>query len=126
MNNKLVFWAIMVVACLAIVWIGTTTLGTGPKGKYDTFAKCLAEKKTTMYGAYWCSHCQSEKRNFGSSFKYVPYVECTREPEVCRAVGVTNYPTWITADGKKYEGEQGLRRLAEISGCELREDVNQK
>ena len=122
----MIFWVVGVAVCLAIIWVGVVTFGTGPQGMYDSFAKCLAEKKVTMYGAYWCSHCQNEKRNFGSSFQYVPYVECTQEVELCRAKGVAGYPTWITEDGKKYEGEQGLNRLAEISGCELKADVNQK
>ncbi len=86
---------------------------------YDVFAKCLAEKKLTMYGAYWCSHCQAEKKLFGDSFKYVPYVECTQETKKCLDAGISGYPIWIDADGKKYEGGQGLLGLSKISGCQL-------
>ena len=86
---------------------------------YDQFAQCLAEKKLTMYGAYWCSHCQNEKKIFGDSFKYVPYVECTQETKLCLDKGVNGYPTWIDASGQKYEGEQGLLGLSKISGCQL-------
>ena len=32
-----------------------------------------------MYGAYWCPHCQAQKKVFGESFQYVPYVECTQQ-----------------------------------------------
>lgn len=88
-------------------------------GKYDTFAKCLAEKQVTMYGAAWCSHCQNEKKAFGASFKYVPYVECPDNPKVCLDKGVNGYPTWIFPDGKKLEGEQGLLNLSKESGCPL-------
>lgn len=126
MNNKLTFWIVLTVICAAIIWVGVATFGAGPGGTYDSFAKCLAEKKVTMYGAYWCTHCKNEKRNFGSSFQYVPYVECTEQPGLCQAKSVTGYPTWITEDGKKYEGEQGLNRLAEISGCELIQDGTKK
>lgn len=124
MNNKIVFWVVVIAVCLAIIWLGVRSFGPGPTGKYDTFAKCLAEKKVTMYGAYWCSHCQNEKRNFGSSFKYVPYVECTQETALCQAKGIAGYPTWMTEDGKKYEGEQGLNRIADFSGCELVQDAD--
>ncbi len=86
---------------------------------YDSFAQCLSEKKLTMYGAYWCSHCQNEKKAFGDSFKYVPYVECTQETKLCLDKKVDSYPTWIDADGKKYEGEQGLLGLSKISACQL-------
>src|SRR5579859_4804934 len=44
--------------------------------KYDAFAKCLASKQAKMYGLYWCPHCADQKAMFGSSFHYVPYVEC--------------------------------------------------
>ena len=85
----------------------------------DSFAKCLAEKKITMYGAYWCPHCQSQKKLFGDSFQYVPYVECPNSPKVCLDKGATGYPTWITSDGTKLVGEQSLEKLSQISGCSL-------
>ena len=86
---------------------------------YDQFAQCLAEKKLTMYGAYWCPHCQNEKKLFGSSFQYVPYVECTQETKKCLDAGIEGYPTWIDASGQKYSGEQGLLGLSKISSCPL-------
>ena len=88
-------------------------------GKFDDFARCLAQKGVTMYGADWCPHCLNEKRAFGSSFKYVPYVECPDEPKKCLAQGINGYPTWIFPDGKKLEGEQGIEKLAQESGCPI-------
>ena len=85
----------------------------------DIFAKCVASKGVTMYGAAWCSHCTAEKNAFGSSFKYVPYVECPDNIQLCVDKGINGYPTWIDALGKKYEGEQGLSGVAKISGCIL-------
>ena len=86
---------------------------------YDEFAQCLASKQLTMYGAYWCSHCQNEKKAFGDSFKYVPYVECTQQTKLCLDKGIAGYPTWIDSSGQKYSGEQGLSGLSKISGCVL-------
>ena len=85
----------------------------------DAFAKCLAEKELTMYGADWCPHCQNEKNNFGESFQYVPYVECPDEPKLCIEKGIEGYPTWLLPDGTKLVGEQGLQKLSEISNCTL-------
>ncbi len=85
----------------------------------DSFAQCLASKNLTMYGAEWCPHCKKEKNRFGSAFKYVPYVECPDNVQLCLAKGVNGYPTWIDASSTLYEGEQGLEGLAKISGCEL-------
>jgi len=91
------------------------------KGEYDSFARCLAGKGFTMYGADWCSHCQNEKRAFGDSFRLVPYVECPKEFQVCIAQGVKGYPMWITKDGRRFEGELGLSKLVEKSECLLRQ-----
>ena len=88
--------------------------------KIDAFAKCLGQDKgVTMYGASWCPHCQNEKRRFGSSFQYINYVECPNNTQLCTERGITGYPTWIFADGKRLEGEQGLQNLAKESGCKL-------
>ncbi len=33
-----------------------------------------------MYGAYWCSHCNNQKKEFGSeACKSIQYIECDRE-----------------------------------------------
>lgn len=98
--------------------------GTNSSAELTQFAQCLASKGATMYGAYWCPHCQNEKKAFGSAFKYIPYVECTQETQKCLTNGINGYPTWIFGDptatsSRRFEGEQGLNRLATISGCPL-------
>jgi hypothetical protein len=100
------------------VWFATKS--NGPQdGQYDNFAKCLAEKKVTMYGAYWCPHCQNTKKAFGTSFKYVPYVECTIETKKCTELSINGYPTWTFADSSRVEGEMSLQDLSQKSGCSL-------
>jgi hypothetical protein len=96
----------------------TSTVKDGDSSM-DIFAKCLTGKDITMYGAAWCSHCTSEKKNFGDSFKYVQYVECPDNIQLCTDKGVVGYPTWIDGAGVKHEGEQGLSGLASITGCVL-------
>ena len=93
-------------------------------GKYDVFAQCLAEKKVTMYGTYWCPHCQNQKKGFGSAFQYVPYVECairgsSSQTKECTDVGIKGYPTWVFADGSRKEGEVSFIALSEKTGCGL-------
>lgn len=59
-------------------------------------AKCLTEKGWTMYGADWCPHCKAQKEMFGvDAFKFVNYVECPENSNLCNAKGITGYPTWI-------------------------------
>ena len=93
--------------------------GAKSSAALDVFAQCLAEKDVIMYGADWCPHCQNEKKAFGDSFKFIPYVECPKDPKRCLAAGINGYPTWIFPDDKKLEGEQGLEKLSAESGCPL-------
>ena len=130
MENKQFVVSIIVVALIMIggmAWYITDS----QKPKYtngpnvlDGFAQRLAEKKVTMYGAVWCSHCQAQKKEFGSSFKYVPYVECPDNVKACLDKGVKGYPTWIFPDGTTIEGETSLKNISEKSSCSLPGDEN--
>lgn len=88
----------------------------------EAFAKCLAEKKAVFYGAFWCSHCQNQKKMFGSAQKYLPYTECSTpdskdQTQVCKDKKIEGYPTWEFADGSRETGEVSFAKLAEKSGC---------
>lgn len=96
---------------------GTKSPNSG--NTYDGFAKCLSEKGAKMYGASWCPHCISQKGMFGSSWKFMDYVECATPDgeKACSSAGVRAYPTWTFADGMKIEGEMSLEQLAAKTGC---------
>ena len=87
--------------------------------QYNSFARCLAGKGVTMYGADWCGYCQTEKAAFGKSFQYVPYVECPDNIQLCLDKKIAGYPAWIFPDGRKLDGLQGLENLSRESGCRL-------
>ncbi len=95
----------------------------GDSGEFNAVAQCLTDKGTKMYGAYWCGHCATQKDNFGSSFKYIDYVECADpsnpnvQTAVCTAAEIKSYPTWVFADGTSISGEQPVDSLAKIAGC---------
>jgi glutaredoxin len=96
---------------------------TQPSNQYDNFAKCLTEKGATFYGTYWCPHCTNQKNLFGSSLKYVNYVECdpkgeNAKPEICTQNNIRGYPTWII-NGIHYEGEQSFQQLSSYTRCPL-------
>ena len=119
MAKKYLYSAIALAAIIVGgVWLGGRTSNDAPS-PLDDFAKCLEQNEVTMYGADWCPHCQNEKKEFGSAFQYVPYVECPKNPKKCLDMGVDGYPTWIFKDGHKLVGEQGLEKLARESGCAL-------
>src|SRR5262252_10178446 len=86
-------------AIIAILFVGAFFAGRYYKNhKYDSFARCLASKNAKMYGLYWCPHCADQKREFGASFHYVPYIECASQDDphqltpACQAAGVKLFP----------------------------------
>lgn len=89
----------------------------------DIFAKCLAGKHVTMYGAFWCPHCRDQKEPFGASFEFVPYVECgiqgsRKESPACLSAGIKRFPTW-DFNGERIEGVMPLQQLSAKTGCSL-------
>jgi len=93
-------------------------------GKYDDFAQCLTDNGVKMYGAYWCPHCLDQKKEFGNSWQYVDYIECSLpnnggQTQVCDDAGIEGYPTWELGDGTQLSGVQTFETLAEKSGCVL-------
>ena len=90
----------------------------------DAFARCLAKKKAFMYGSYLCPHCEDQKKLFGSSFRYVAYVECSvpgsrQVTFPCMAEQIRYTPTWIFQDGERRVGVQSLQALSQKTGCPL-------
>lgn len=119
-------WMVLLIVILLAAVGGILALASGPSGpgKYDEFAECLSLSGTTMYGTFWCPHCANQKALFGSSFKYINYIECSSAdgrsqlPE-CRAAGINSYPTWEFADGSRVEGELSLQQLSQRTDCAL-------
>lgn len=116
---KLVIIGFVVIVVLAVAFGIRTSQPVS--ASYDNFAKCLAEKQIIMYGAAWCTACQKQKKEFGSSFQYVTYVECPDDPQKCIADGIEAYPTWKFPSGEKLVGVQTFETLSEKSSCPLPE-----
>ena len=99
-------------------------VGCSGAGEYDAFAQCLTESGATFYGAFWCPHCNEQKQLFGSSQKYINYVECSLpdrsgQTTICNEEDITAYPTWVFGDGKRQEGRLSIIELSQLSGCSL-------
>lgn len=110
---------------LLVFIVGLFVVNAKTPGKYDSFAGCIADSRAKFYGAFWCSHCQSQKTEFGKSAKKLPYIECSnpdRTPtQVCIDAGITGYPTWVFPDGTRGSGVQSFATLAEKTSCTLPE-----
>ena len=100
MNNNIKIF-VSVIGLIILGTIGTVLLRAKSNnippapGKYDVFATCLKDKGAVFYGAFWCSHCQDQKKLFGSSAKLLPYVECSTldasaQLQVCKDKKINN------------------------------------
>jgi hypothetical protein len=84
-------------------------------------ANHLTKVSAKMYGAYWCSHCYSQKQLFGKeAWPQVNYIECAADgekanPAACEQAKIKGYPTW-QINGRQYPGTMSMFKLAKASG----------
>ncbi len=115
---------IIFIFLIVIIVGGLGVYANSKPGKLDDFAMCIEKSGAKFYGTFWCSHCQNQKRAFGSSQKYLPYIECStpdgrNQEQICKEAGIEGYPTWIFVDGSQLSGEQSLEILANKTQCIL-------
>jgi hypothetical protein len=123
-QNKIIIGSAVVLSVAIIIF----AVITNNKSKntnvvsYDKFAQCLTDKGAVMYGAAWCPHCQEQKAVFGDSFKFVKYVECPDNTQLCIDKGIQGYPTWLIGSSTKLEGfdkNKTMKDLSGATGCQL-------
>lgn len=122
--NKSTIFIIFGILILIILIFALPKFFKGQPDKLDSFAQCLKDKGAIFYGAFWCPHCQNQKKMFGRSERLLSYVECSTpdgrgQLPVCTEKNIEGYPTWEFADGSRESGEVSLKRLAEKTGCVL-------
>lgn len=101
-------------------WNASASVEDEPTSFATTLAKHLTATGASMYGAYWCPACATQKALFGDAFRHVRYVECDPKgkdanPFLCAQKGIRAYPTWEIG-GRLYEGVFPLQQLAQLSG----------
>ena len=121
-NGVKIFWGVII--AVIVLGVGSTFFIKQQPGVLDGFAQCLKDKGAIFYGAYWCPHCQAQKKLFGVSAKLLPYVECStpdgkNQTQICIDEKIESYPTWVFPSGEKYTGERTLVQLASSTGCVL-------
>ena len=116
--------AVLILGTIVAVVLNFSGSAPSGPGKYDDFAKCLKSEGAIFYGAFWCPHCQAQKKDFGSSEQYLPYVECSTpdaqsQTQVCIDKKIESYPTWVFPDGSRLSGEIPMQTLSEKTSCPL-------
>ncbi len=124
----------IVIGAIVLIGIGAAIFSSKKSGNIGeggletlspkaAFAQCLADKGVKFYGAFWCPHCQAQKKLFGTqAIKKLPYVECSTpdgksQNQECKDAGIKGYPTWKFTDGSVQTGELTFAQLAEKTGC---------
>ena len=119
--KQLLYIVIGLVVLAGIGW-GISKIPTGP-GKYDDFATCVSNSGATFWGAFWCSHCQDQKKMFGKSAEHLPYKECStpdnRQTKECDDAGIVGYPSWDFPGQDRVTGVLSFEQLAEKTNCSL-------
>lgn len=124
MKVKKRFLLTAIITIIVLIITSYVIVRNKPLPNYDEFAQCLTEKGAVMYGTYWCKYCNLQKKEFGDSFRYINYIECSEKPDECTEKGIDGFPTWIIND-QKYEGRQPLQKLSSITKCKLDEVKNE-
>lgn|SRR3989339_650851 len=120
--KKMMPWVIT--AVIAAVVIVSYVLYQNQPGQYDKLAQCVSDSGAKFYGAFWCPHCQDQKKIFGRSAQLLPYIECStpdgqNTTVTCTKDGVSQFPTWSFADGERQVGTMTLEELAAKTNCSI-------
>jgi hypothetical protein len=112
------------IATLSVFALAACTQPEPKDGQYAVLAKCLTAKGVKFYGAFWCPHCQNQKKMFGDDIRYIDYVECdpkgeNSKTEECLKAGVERYPSWFFPGQGITPGEQKPEELAVKANCEV-------
>ena len=123
MKKGLITTLIIVFVLLAALIFFTLRASSQPN-VYTELAQCLNDSGSKFYGAFWCPHCNSQKRMFGNAADKLPYVECSTsdqrgQTQVCIDENIEAYPTWDFPNGNRVTGEVSVEDLSEFSGCPL-------
>lgn len=126
MKMQYVYLALVIIVIGSVVVLkqyGGAENGKDRTTRYDAFAICLKDAGAKFYGAYWCPHCQAQKKQFANSI-HIPYIECSTpngqaQTAECTDAKIASYPTWMFSDGTRLDGEQTLEVLAQKTQCAL-------
>jgi hypothetical protein len=124
-SNSYLLYAGAIIVVIGLLIFAVTQSKSEPS-IYGDFAQCLTEQGTTMYGAWWCPHCDDQKDAFGDAFGNINYVECSdpgkrNVSSECTEAGIEGFPTWIFGDGQVMPGQVPMETLSSLTGCELPE-----
>lgn len=113
---------IILIAFLLLLGYAAARFISPVSAEEKAFAQCIADSGAQFYGAFWCPHCQDQKKIFGKAARYLPYIECSNsdrsQKQICVDAGINAYPTWVFTDGTQGNVMTKLE-LSRRTGCAL-------
>ena len=97
---------------IATKFISKTT-GMVVFGEDSDTIRCIGEN-AVLYGIEGCSYCQIQKKEFGSSFEDINYLDCEKDIELCK--GLKEIPAWKIGD-EVYYGMKSIEELRILTKC---------
>jgi thiol-disulfide isomerase/thioredoxin len=124
-------------AALALAGCAANPAPTAPANPYAglepraALAQCLTDQGVTLYVAWWCGPCQTQKALFDEAVSRLRIVECypqnsMEENQVCRDGKFGTIPTWKFSDGSRFSSGMSLQELAARTGCPYVESAAKK
>lgn len=110
---KRIFSFCLILSLVALVYAAVQAQSGHQMAQY---AQCLQRKGLTMYGADWCPHCQEQKRKFGQYMRYIRYVDCDRNRNLCSQRRIKGLPTLLLSNNREVPAGS-LKRVAMAAGC---------
>jgi hypothetical protein len=114
-KTAIVLFIFVLIASITLEQVNNIT-GATIFNKEKLKIKCLTKNNVELYGTEYCSSCEIQKNMFGENFKYLNYIDCSKNLENCKEIGLTEYPTWII-NNQQFNGIYSLDELIEFSGC---------
>jgi thiol-disulfide isomerase/thioredoxin len=64
MKAKIIVMLLLLLVAILLL-VSWAAVSSRAPGELDEFAECLKSKGAVFYGAFWCPHCQDQKKLFG-------------------------------------------------------------
>lgn len=126
MNKQKIFIILIASAVVLVLFLGifSSKKISQDNEEMDKFAKCITDSGAKLYTAFWCSHCQDQKKSFGQSVKYIENIECSTpdgrgQLDICKDADIEGYPTWVFGDNSRISGKLSFDVLSSKTSCGL-------
>ncbi|MEK6970258.1 MAG: hypothetical protein AABW68_01025 [archaeon] len=119
---------ILLIGLIGVLALSGCTAGSAhpQTPAFASFAQCITDSGTVMYGSFTCLSCKKQREGFGDTFQFIQEIEChpngeNPQVQLCLDTKIEKTPTWVReVDGVetgRLVGFQSYEELSRLSGC---------